>query len=185
MLRGEDAGIRSEPRAHYGSPAVYGDAANQRNPMVFSTTLETYKAYCTESSKSSDDDTATDATVHAGTDGCWCTTSNAAVPIDETQIQAMIASKVAEITVDLHTIDAARTRRSIGWYSSGRVQLQAADQQRKAQKDQVDTMLDRASRATGTASTRTLQTTRDIAEDRAAVNRERIETQEDIAVMKE
>ena len=66
------------------------------------------------------------------------------------------------------------------------VQLQAADQQRKAQKDQVDAMLDqpRIAQQAQQAQER-LQATRDIAEDRAAVNRERIETQEDIAVMKE
>ena len=40
--------------------------------------------------------------------------------MDETQIQAMIAAKVAEITVDLQPqSDAARTTRSVGWYSSG------------------------------------------------------------------
>ena len=66
------------------------------------------------------------------------------------------------------------------------VQLQAADQQRKSQKDQVDAMLDQARIAQQAQQAQErLQATRDIAEDRAAVNRERIETQEDIAVMKE
>ena len=55
------------------------------------------------------------------------------------------------------------------------VQLRAADQQRKTQKDQVDAMLDQAKIAQQAQQAQErLQATVDIAEDRAAVNRERI-----------
>ena len=107
--------------------------------------------------------------------------------MDEAQMQAMVASKVAEITVDLQPqLMPPEPQDPLVGIRQAEVQLQAADQQRKAQKDQVDAMLDqtRIEQQAMQAQER-LQATREIAEDRAAVNRERIETQEDIAVMKE
>ena len=66
------------------------------------------------------------------------------------------------------------------------VELQAMDQQRKQTKDQVDAMLEQARLAQQDEQAKArLQATMDIAEERNNVNRERIETQEDIAVMKE
>jgi len=64
--------------------------------------------------------------------------------------------------------------------------LQAQDQQRKAQKDQVDASLEqqRLQQAQMNASNR-LAAQLKIAEDRNDVNMTRIETQEDIAVMRE
>ena len=105
----------------------------------------------------------------------------------ETQIQAMIASKVAEITVDLQPqLMPPEPQDPLVGIRQAEVQIAAADQQRKTQKDQVDAMLDQAKIAQQAMQAQErLQATRDIAEDRAAVNRERIETQEDIAVMKE
>ena len=99
----------------------------------------------------------------------------------------MIASKVAEITVDLQPqLMPPEPEDPLVGIRQAEVQLQAADQQRKSQKDQVDAMLDQAKIAQQAMQAQErLQATRDIAEDRAAVNRERIETQEDIAVMKE
>ena len=107
--------------------------------------------------------------------------------MDEAQMQAMVASKVAEITVDLQPqLMPPEPQDPLVGIRQAEVQLQAADQQRKAQKDQVDAMLDqtRIEQQAMQAQER-LQATREIAEDRAAVNRERIETQEDIAVMRE
>ena len=107
--------------------------------------------------------------------------------MDEAQMQAMVAAKVAEITVDLQPqLMPPEPQDPLVGIRQAEVQLQAADQQRKAQKDQVDAMLDqtRIEQQAMQAQER-LQTTRDIAGDRAAVNRERIETQEDIAVMRE
>lgn len=105
----------------------------------------------------------------------------------EEQIQAMIAAKVAEITVDLQPqLMPPEPQDPLVGIRQAEVQLQAADQQRKSQKDQVDAMLDQAKLAQQAQQAQNrLQATRDIAEDRAEVNRERIQTQEDIAVMRE
>jgi hypothetical protein len=66
------------------------------------------------------------------------------------------------------------------------VQLQAQDNQRKAQKDAVDAQLEQARimQSAQQAQDR-LATQLEIAGERNEINRERIETQEDIAVMKE
>ena len=105
----------------------------------------------------------------------------------EEQIQAMISAKVAEITVDLApALMPEDPQDPLVGIRQAEVQIAAADQQRKSQKDQVDAMLDQAKMAQQAQQAQErLQTQRDIAEDRAAVNRERIETQEDIAVMRE
>ena len=102
-------------------------------------------------------------------------------------MQAMVAAKVAEITVDLQPqLMPPEPQDPLVGIRQAEVQIAAADQQRKTQKDQVDAMLDQAKIAQQAQQAQErLQATRDIAEDRAAVNRERIETQEDIAVMKE
>ena len=107
--------------------------------------------------------------------------------IDEAQMQAMVAAKVAEITVDLQPqLMPPEPQDPLVGIRQAEVQIAAADQQRKTQKDQVDAMLDQAKIAQQAQQAQErLQATRDIAEDRAAVNRERIETQEDIAVMRE
>ena len=107
--------------------------------------------------------------------------------MDERQMQAMVAAKVAEITVDLQPqLMPPEPQDPLVGIRQAEVQIAAADQQRKTQKDQVDAMLDQAKIAQQAMQAQErLQATRDIAEDRAAVNRERIETQEDIAVMKE
>ncbi len=107
--------------------------------------------------------------------------------MDEAQMQAMIAAKVAEITVDLQPqLMPPEPQDPLVGIRQAEVQIAAADQQRKTQKDQVDAMLDQAKIAQQAQQAQErLQATRDIAEDRAAVNRERIETQEDIAVMRE
>ncbi len=105
----------------------------------------------------------------------------------EEQIQAMISAKVAEITVDLApALMPEDPQDPLVGIRQAEVQIAAADQQRKSQKDQVEAMLDQAKMAQQAQQAQErLQTTKDIAEDRAAVNRERIETQEDIAVMRE
>ena len=105
----------------------------------------------------------------------------------EEQIQAMISAKVAEITVDLApALMPEDPQDPLVGIRQAEVQIAAADQQRKSQKDQVEAMLDQAKMAQQAQQAQErLQTQRDIAEDRAAVNRERIETQEDIAVMRE
>ena len=105
----------------------------------------------------------------------------------EEQIQAMISSKVAEITVDLTpSLMPQDPQDPLVGIRQAEVQIAAADQQRKSQKDQVDAMLDQTKIAQQAQQAQErLQATKDIAEDRAAVNRERIETQEDIAVMRE
>ena len=107
--------------------------------------------------------------------------------MDEAQMQAMVAAKVAEITVDLQPqLMPPEPQDPLVGIRQAEVQIAAADQQRKTQKDQVDAMLDQAKIAQQAQQAQErLQATRDIAEDRAAVNRERIETQEDIAVMRE
>ena len=99
----------------------------------------------------------------------------------------MISAKVAEITVDLApALMPEDPQDPLVGIRQAEVQIAAADQQRKSQKDQVDAMLDQAKMAQQAQQAQErLQTQRDIAEDRAAVNRERIETQEDIAVMRE
>ena len=105
----------------------------------------------------------------------------------EEQIQAMISAKVAEITVDLApALMPEDPQDPLVGIRQAEVQIAAADQQRKSQKDQVEAMLDQAKMVQQAQQAQErLQTTKDIAEDRAAVNRERIETQEDIAVMRE
>ena len=105
----------------------------------------------------------------------------------EEQIQAMISAKVAEITVDLApALMPEDPQDPLVGIRQAEVQIAAADQQRKSQKDQVEAMLDQAKMAQQAQQAQErLQTTKEIAEDRAAVNRERIETQEDIAVMRE
>ena len=105
----------------------------------------------------------------------------------EEQIQAMISAKVAEITVDLApALMPEDSQDPLVGIRQAEVQIAAADQQRKSQKDQVEAMLDQAKMAQQAQQAQErLQTTKEIAEDRAAVNRERIETQEDIAVMRE
>ena len=66
------------------------------------------------------------------------------------------------------------------------VQLQAQDNQRKAQKDAVDAQLEQARIAQSAQQAQDrLATQLEIAGERNEINRERIETQEDIAVMRE
>ena len=66
------------------------------------------------------------------------------------------------------------------------VQLQAQENQRKMQKDATDAMLEQARIEQSAQQTADrLQTQLEIAGERNEINRERIETQEDIAVMRE
>ena len=101
-------------------------------------------------------------------------------------MEGMVAARVAELSQQIIPSFAPQQQDPLVGIRQAEVQLQAQDQQRKMAKDQVDAMLEQArlNQQSELAQQR-LEATMDIAEERNAVNRERIETQEDIAVMRE
>ena len=101
-------------------------------------------------------------------------------------MEGMVAARVAELSQQIIPSFAPQQQDPLVGIRQAEVQLQAQDQQRKMAKDQVDAMLEQArlDQQSDLARQR-LAATMDIAEERNAVNRERIETQEDIAVMRE
>ena len=106
--------------------------------------------------------------------------------IDPQQLMPMIEQRTAELVGQVMPQLTPQDSDPLVGIRQTELQIQAADQQRKAQKDQVDAMLEQArlEQQSNLARER-LQATLDIAGERNNVNRERIETQEDIAVMKE
>lgn len=102
-------------------------------------------------------------------------------------MEAMVAARVAELSQEIIPSLAPQQQQDpLVGIRQAELQLAAADQQRKQAKDQVDAMLEQArlQQQEQQAYAR-MALTKDIAEDRSEVNRERIETQEDIAVLRE
>ena len=106
--------------------------------------------------------------------------------IDPQQLMPMIEQRTAELVSQVMPQLTQQDSDPLVGIRQTELQIQAADQERKAQKDQVDAMLEQArlEQQSNLARER-LQATLDIAGERNNVNRERIETQEDIAVMRE
>lgn len=106
---------------------------------------------------------------------------------DPQAIQAQIEARTSELSSQIIPMMAPRPQQDpLVGIRQAEVQLQAAEQQRKVQKDQIDAMLEaQRQQMTQDLAQERLRATLDIAEERNNVNRERIETQEDIAVMRE
>lgn len=106
--------------------------------------------------------------------------------IDQQQLAQIIEAKTGELVEQIVPLMAPQQQDPLVGIRQAEVQLQAQDQQRKAVKDQVDAMLERSrlDQQKELAEER-LEATLNIAAERSNVNRERIETQEDIAVMRE
>lgn len=106
--------------------------------------------------------------------------------IDPQQLMPMVEQRTAELVGQVMPQLTPQDSDPLVGIRQTELQIQAADQERKAQKDQVDAMLEQArlEQQSNLARER-LQATLDIAGERNNVNRERIETQEDIAVMRE
>ena len=102
-------------------------------------------------------------------------------------MEAMVAARVAELTQQIIPSLAPQQQQDpLVNIRQAELQLAAADQQRKQAKDQVDAMLEQARlQQQNQQAYDRMELTKDIAEDRTEVNRERIETQEDIAVLRE
>jgi len=102
-------------------------------------------------------------------------------------MEAMVAARVAELTQQIVPSLAPQQQQDpLVDIRQAELQLAAADQQRKQAKDQVDAMLEQARlQQQNQQAYDRMELTKDIAEDRSEVNRERIETQEDIAVLRE
>lgn len=109
-----------------------------------------------------------------------------ALPLDPAAIALQVEARVAQLVKEVLPSIAPQQQDPLVGIRQAEVELQAMDQQRKQQKDQVDAMLEQARLAQQNELAKDrLQATLDIAAERNNVNRERIETQEDIAVMKE
>ena len=106
--------------------------------------------------------------------------------LDEQQLVQLVEAKTGDLIEQLIPKMAPQQQDPLVGIRQAEVQLQAQDQQRKAVKDQVDAMLEqsRLDQQKELAEER-LEATLNIATERNNVNRERIETQEDIAVMRE
>lgn len=103
--------------------------------------------------------------------------------IAQQQVEQRVSELVAQV---LPSIAPPQQQDPLVGIRQAEVQLQAAEQQRKQQKDQVEAMLEQARLAQQDEQAKArLEATMDIAQERNNVNRERIETQEDIAVMRE
>lgn len=102
-------------------------------------------------------------------------------------MEAMVAARVAELSQEIIPSLAPQQQQDpLVGIRQAELQLAAADQQRKQAKDQVDAMLEQARlQQQDQQAYARMALTKDIAEDRSEVNRERIETQEDIAVLRE
>ena len=102
-------------------------------------------------------------------------------------MEAMVAARVAELSQEIIPSMAPQQQQDpLVGIRQAELQLAAADQQRKQSKDQVDAMLEQARlQQQDQQAYARMALTKDIAEDRSEVNRERIETQEDIAVLRE
>lgn len=102
-------------------------------------------------------------------------------------METMVAARVAELTQEIIPSMAPQQQQDpLVNIRQAELQLAAADQQRKQAKDQVDAMLEQARlQQQDQQAFARMALTKDIAEDRSEVNRERIETQEDIAVLRE
>ncbi len=102
-------------------------------------------------------------------------------------MEAMVAARVAELSQEIIPSMAPQQQQDpLVNIRQAELQLAAADQQRKQAKDQVDAMLEQARlQQQDQQAYARMALTKDIAEDRSEVNRERIETQEDIAVLRE
>ncbi|MGA0425943.1 MAG: portal protein [Alphaproteobacteria bacterium] len=102
-------------------------------------------------------------------------------------MEAMVAARVAELSQEIIPSLAPQQQQDpLVNIRQAELQLAAADQQRKQAKDQVDAMLEQARlQQQDQQAYARMALTKDIAEDRSEVNRERIETQEDIAVLRE
>ena len=102
-------------------------------------------------------------------------------------MEAMVAARVAELTQQIIPSLAPQQQQDpLVGIRQAELQLAAADQQRKQAKDQVDAMLEQARlQQQNQQAYDRMDLTKGIAEDRSEVNRERIETQEDIAVLRE
>ena len=102
-------------------------------------------------------------------------------------MEAMVAARVAELSQEIIPSMAPQQQQDpLVGIRQAELQLAAADQQRKQAKDQVDAMLEQARlQQQDQQAYARMALTKDIAEDRSEVNRERIETQEDIAVLRE
>lgn len=107
--------------------------------------------------------------------------------VDPQMMQQQVEQRVSELVAQvLPSIAPQPQQDPLVGIRQAEVQLQAAEQQRKQQKDQVEAMLEQARLAQQDQQAQErLQATLDIAQERNNVNRERIETQEDIAVMRE
>lgn len=102
-------------------------------------------------------------------------------------MEAMVAARVAELSQEIIPSLAPQQQQDpLVGIRQAELQLAAADQQRKQAKDQADAMLEQARlQQQDQQAYARMALTKDIAEDRSEVNRERIETQEDIAVLRE
>ena len=106
--------------------------------------------------------------------------------VDPQQLMPMIEQRTAELVAQVMPQLTPQDGDPLVDIRQTELQIQAADQERKARKDQIDAMLEQARiDQQGTLARERLQATLDIAGERNNVNRERIETQEDIAVFKE
>ena len=106
--------------------------------------------------------------------------------VDPQQLMPMIEQRTAELVAQVMPQLTQQQDDPLVGIRQTELQIQAADQDRKARKDQIDAMLEQARiDQQGTLARERLQATLDIAGERNNVNRERIETQEDIAVFKE
>lgn len=108
-------------------------------------------------------------------------------PLPPEQIQQMVTERASQLTVEIMPqFQPPKQDDPLVGIRQAEVQIQAQEQQRKAQKDQIDAMLEQARLDQQSEQARNrLKATMDIAESRNEVNMTRIETQEDIAVMRE
>lgn len=109
------------------------------------------------------------------------------MPVAPEIMENMVAQRVAELTQQIVPSMAPQQQQDpLVGIRQAELQLAAADQQRKQAKDQVDAMLEQARlQQQNQQAYDRMALTKDIADDRSEVNRERIETQEDIAVLRE
>ena len=109
----------------------------------------------------------------------------------QAQAQQQLPMLVSQITAQLvaqyaPTLSPPEAPDPLVGIRQAEVQIAAADQQRKAQKDQTDAALSASSiQQSAKHAEDRLETQMEIAERRDETNRDRIQTQEDIAVMKE
>lgn len=108
------------------------------------------------------------------------------MPMPPETLEAMVAQTVAELSKQIIPSMAPQQQDPLVAIRGAELELASADQQRKQAKDQVDAMLEQARlQQQNQQAYDRMSMTKEIAEERTDVNRERIQTQEEIAVLRE